>query len=694
MLSLSAVLASLPPIALLESDLARFCAQTLARRSRAELSGLASLFGEEELRGYPPKLGALLAALCETLVAQGVEPHGLDARTCDVVLGSRAFLARLELRVEVRRTRLRPGTFLNAELRQALGMRLIVLPGRGRELMLVGPIDVAQVPEARFSVPLGVAMARPGDAGEAETLRMSWARIEEAVGLDGPLATQWEARFCQISRRENHDAEGARVGLSGLTLDLRRRLWDALIQHLRDQELAEQHRPQRRGLERRLAALGLDADLPWLEAVIGLAESAYRAAGLDGEVMAGRCPCPEDDLERWCQWVEVPAASRQRLKDMAPPIIELLLVRLAEEEAGRAEGLVDDDLRRPLANLRDGCLRPRWQRARTALAGVDPLALAESQIASGDDLGTMKLKLEALATESRDVVRPAPAERPRPASEPRDVIRAAAPADRLRPASEPRAPTTPPPTEPPASAEPAAPAEDRPIAASHPAETTRTGRPRTGTVAPARFDLPPMPDIPPPRPPPRVRPRTELPPMPTAPPPRTHPPRPERPPTQPATPSTRAQFQPRAPAPLPPRSPGPASHVAPRPVSGPPSQVAPRPPSRTATVPHLVTPAQGNEFYDASFRELELLERDILQRGVVPGAADRVDAIARDAQELHAALGPSARSGDRDFLAAQRRIDKVLEYIERIRPLLSNPPAPEGGSGERGLLGRLFGRRR
>jgi hypothetical protein len=126
------------------------------------------------------------------------------------------------------------------------------------------------------------------------------------------------------------------------------------------------------------------------------------------------------------------------------------------------------------------------------------------------------------------------------------------------------------------------------------------------------------------------------------------------------------------------------------------TQSTPRPPSsRTATVPHLVTPAQGHEFYDVSFRELELLERDLLQRGSVPGAADRIDAIAREANELHSALGPSARSGDKDFLAAQRRIEKVLEYLDRIRPLLTGE-GPAGPSQEppKGILSRLFGRRR
>ncbi|MFO0750390.1 MAG: hypothetical protein U1F43_32675 [Myxococcota bacterium] len=117
--------------------------------------------------------------------------------------------------------------------------------------------------------------------------------------------------------------------------------------------------------------------------------------------------------------------------------------------------------------------------------------------------------------------------------------------------------------------------------------------------------------------------------------------------------------------------------------------------ARTATAPHLVTPAQGNEFYDQSFRELEVIERDLVQRGPFPSASERVEAIAREAAHLHQALGPSARSGDRDFMTALARIEKVQAYLERVRPLLSgHGPAPEpAGERPRGLLGRLFGKK-
>ncbi len=685
-----------------------------------------SLFAEEELRGYPPSVGALLSAFCETLIAQQIEPQGLDARTADVVLGSARFLEKLERRLEVRRQRLRPGTFLAGELRQTLGMRLLVGVGRGRELMLVGPVDVAQVADARFVMPLGVVMARLGTPDEAETLRMTWAAIEESVGIEGPDAKLWEARFLEIARCENHDAETARVGLLSLSPELRKRLWETLVQHLRDQELAEQHRPQRRGLERRLAALGIAADLPWVEPMLGLAEAAYRGAGFDAEVMAGRCPCPPEDLERWAQWVEVPAAHRQRVKELHPAVIEALLVALAEEEAGRAEGLVPEDMQRPLTSLRDGCLRPRWQKSGVALAGVDPLALAESCIASGDDVRAMKARLEALVEEARAQMASrtprgqieAP---PRPkkgrnkqvaemSPERREGPEEVLPEVRTRGGSlvEGHALSV---------GEKAVGVGEKAVSvgemavsvgeggrevvgraldgqasdvaddgaesrAERPREARVPGRSPTGTVGPARFSLPPMPSVPPPRASPRVRPRTDLPAMPSVP-PRASPPRSER--LERPSIDT-ARVQPRAPT-LPRTAP---------PAARPMTQSTPRPPSsRTATVPHLVTPAQGHEFYDVSFRELELLERDLLQRGSVPGAADRIDAIAREANELHSALGPSARSGDKDFLAAQRRIEKVLEYLDRIRPLLTGE-GPAGPSQEppKGILSRLFGRRR
>lgn len=703
MLSLTAVLASLPPASLAETDLPRFVAQALGRRTRQDLPGLASLFAEETLRGFPPGLGAVLASACDALVADHLDPQLLDARAADALLGSRAFIASLENRVEVRRQRLRPGTLVSGELRQTLGMRLTILPGVGRELMLVAPVDLAQVPDARYAMPLTVVVAKPGSAPEGEVYRTHWAVIEEAFGLAGPEAERWAARFFSIARRENHDARLVKDGLLTLSPETRRRLFDTIVGHLRDGELPEQHRPGRRGLEGRLATLGLELDRPWMEPLIGLIEATYRATGLDPDVVAGRPPCPREDLVRWAGWVDVPQAQKKLLLDLDPVLIEQHLVALTEVEMGRADGLVEDALRRPLASLRDGCLRPRWQRSQAALIGIDPLLLAEARIGSGDDRETIAERLAALAAEATAALaaRPTPEPaRPQPA---RTRTPAPSPEPQLAPTPEP-------------VTSPAAPVTPEPTSTAEPAPHLNASRPNVPAVAPPRFHLPPMPEVPAQRPAPRVRPRTELPPLPPLPPP----PITSRPPTQqPAPQSGRPATMPRlqrAPTSRPASSPAPAP--APRPTPRPataqpttaspatrasapypamasaPSPAAARP--RLQTTPHLVTPAQGNEFYDAAFRELELIERDLLQRGPTTQAQERADALGREAKELHDALGPSARSGDREFLAAQHRLERVLDYLERLAPLLDGdgPPPPPSLSQRLGrTLSGLFKRR-
>jgi hypothetical protein len=175
--------------------------------------------------------------------------------------------------------------------------------------------------------------------------------------------------------------------------------------------------------------------------------------------------------------------------------------------------------------------------------------------------------------------------------------------------------------------------------------------------------LPPLP-----KPPRRDRPITKsqvsLPPLPAA---------PVRPPSRPAT------------------KPGALPNLAqPRPA---------RPPGNATTRPRLVTPAQAEAFYGEAFRELQVLERDLLERGPWRQAADRVRALDRDARELSQALGPSARSGDQDFAAALKKVTFVVEYLDRVLPLLDGPPVareeppPPEPPKHRGPLGRLFRRR-
>ena len=176
--SLTALLASLPPASLAETDLPRFAAQALGRRRRAELPGLKALLGEEALRGYPPSLGPLLLSVVEELIALELDPAELDVRAVDRIFASERFLERFGQKVELRRQRLRPGTPIAGSVRTMLETRLAVVAGTGPQLVLILPVDLAQVPDARFSVPLGPVVARAAGAEEADHLREVWARIE------------------------------------------------------------------------------------------------------------------------------------------------------------------------------------------------------------------------------------------------------------------------------------------------------------------------------------------------------------------------------------------------------------------------------------------------------------------------------------------------------------------------------------
>ncbi len=89
-----------------------------------------------------------------------------------------------------------------------------------------------------------------------------------------------------------------------------------------------------------------------------------------------------------------------------------------------------------------------------------------------------------------------------------------------------------------------------------------------------------------------------------------------------------------------------------------------------------------------------MLERDLLERGAFPKAAERIRALDREATGLAEALGPPARSGDREFQAVLRKIEAVRSYISRVRGLLDAPHEPEAhqpadAPEESSVLGRL-----
>jgi len=102
--------------------------------------------------------------------------------------------------------------------------------------------------------------------------------------------------------------------------------------------------------------------------------------------------------------------------------------------------------------------------------------------------------------------------------------------------------------------------------------------------------------------------------------------------------------------------------------------VAAAPRERLPTSPYLVTPNQGARFYETAFHELQVLERDLLERGTWPEAEDRIRDLANEAEELATALGPSARSGDAVFQKALHKVELVRAYLERIKPLTEVSP--------------------
>jgi|GEM_PF-1475670 len=783
MFSMTSLLASLPAASLAESDLPRFVTRVFGRRQASELPGIRAVLDEEPLSGYPPALGALLAASAERMVAEGTDPGELDPPMAERILASSAFLRAVERRRPMDRQLLRPGEVLTPPLREMLGTALHVLPGVGPQLALVAPVAVVHLPGVRYSIPRGVVLARAMTLEEADAMRLAWGAVEEAFPSEDPEASSWHARFVVAARRINLDAAAVVGGLSAVPAARRQRLWGEIIEHLRDQEVVEEHRPGQRGLNARLGKLGVTPDTPWVAPLVTLAEHAFARCGPEPEALRGVSDCSAEDIATFSGWVEVPSAARERLRELTPAEITRHLATLADVESGRLDVAFPKELVRPLRAFRDRLLKPRYGRAVASLLVADPLRLAEEHVRRGEDRQAILAALEALADEAgaaaaarppvtlpltvgRDLDGFSDDDEPDPDEQ---VDEVAAGGGRELAAPPVGASSERPAAVPPASdvAEEEAPVEEPSPLPSPPARARPAGQ---GGVRPPRFELPPMPSPPPPRPRPRTRPRSEFPPMPSGelPPPRRQLVDPERvraatrPPglrgpepaphdasrTQVApassaeteTPLPRAERPPTGPRALPARPPtrDPEPRLAPssRPSTVRPAEAEPvrsrpmepplprggrprtgadaRPPSvslppsspagaspgrrRPPTVPHLVTPKQGEAFYESAFKELELLERDLLRRGPWRAAHERVDALDRDAAELASALGPSARSGDKDFSGALRRVEMVQAYLERIRPLLDGegPPGPSEPDPEppRGGLRRLFGRRR
>ncbi|MCA9513897.1 MAG: hypothetical protein KC635_03040, partial [Myxococcales bacterium] len=412
MFSMTALLASLPPASLAESDLPRFVSRALGRRIPSELPGLRALLDEEPVSGYAPSVGPILAAACERLAATGADPRELDPQKVEALLATSAYLAALEARIPLEQQILRPGIILTPATRDLLRGRLHALPGVGPQLVCVAPVTLVRLPSVRFVVPRGPVLARPMTADEADRMRAAWSAVEEIFPVGDPESAAWEARFVRVAIRENHALDAVVEGLRPLAVARRRALWRELVEHLRDQEVVEEHRPGPRGLDGRLTRLGFEPGAPWIEPLVGIAQAAFEGAAPDPEVARGACRVSEAELAAYAQWVEVPTVDRERLAGVAPAEIERDLRVLADVEAARLDLELDADWVRALRALRDRLLRPRQLRAAWALDGVDPLLLAESRLAAGHDADAILTALEAIAEDAAEAGARRPAAQP------------------------------------------------------------------------------------------------------------------------------------------------------------------------------------------------------------------------------------------------------------------------------------------
>ncbi len=102
-----------------------------------------------------------------------------------------------------------------------------------------------------------------------------------------------------------------------------------------------------------------------------------------------------------------------------------------------------------------------------------------------------------------------------------------------------------------------------------------------------------------------------------------------------------------------------------------------RPVPRAQTAPHLLTPGHALAFYEAAFSALSVVERDVLRGASRPEDAEAtLGSLAAEATMISTALGPVARSGDREYQLGVERLERVEDYIRKIRLLLE-----DGGQG-------------
>ncbi|MEZ4264810.1 MAG: hypothetical protein R3F39_00410 [Myxococcota bacterium] len=771
MFSLSTLLGQLPPPSLAETDFPRFAVRAVGKRPLSEMPRVVDALREDSLTGYPPAVAPALAVFVERLLAEKAEPSTVDVERAAELLGSAEGIEALGRAITLDRSVLRPGLAVSIDVRDFLGDRMSILPGFGGPLALLSPVVVMRGHGIGFASVRSPAIARPMRVEEAQAIRDAWGGLEEQTGWPGPLGHLWEARFFRVIARPNHDLEGCRALLEPMPSPARRALWTAIVEHLRDQDLPEEHRPGDRGLQKRLALAEITAAPEGLQPLLELAGWFFDRLGTTDSAVDGHLPLSSDDLAVWTSWVQVPEASRQRLGALPVEEVERALRAVAAKASRRAQPAVDPTVARDVIAFREEYLRWRYRREVEPLRGVDPLDLVRAQREAGHDARIIVRDVRALADEVRrycDAVRADDAKRQREAvaeaaaaekqarrvaaaeaeaaQEEASQIEAAAreigvsaaavaepdgdrDATEIIPASARRAPKEPTPFDglvPPKPRKPSAPLDVNPFA----------GEDRVSKSNPAHeFEPPPPGFLPPlPVPPPRKRPTTrrfELPPLPE-PPPRTSHARPRtaelsavpaartRPPTaeQPAPPVAPPAARTRLPtgdAVVPSRGrplteetieiPAPRARLNTR-DSG--SRALSRPPTvptlgaaaaaalRAPRDTRLTTPGQATAFYEEAFRELEVFERDLLERGSWPEVERRVRELGKDADALAAALGPPARSGDPAFQTALKKVELVRAYLERITPLMHGHLPPDDDDPPPttmlGRLGRFLGR--
>jgi len=658
---------------------------------------------EEKLTGYPGSLGPTMVAVLTNLIDNDVAPADVDPDRLERLMGRLDFIEGLGADVRLKRQPLRPGVPVTESIRDLLGERLRVMPGVGHRLVMVAPVEAVTIPGLGFTALLGPPIARAMDTDEAEAIHNAWAVIEEAFGWATEAVIPWQSAFERAVLRSNHDAALVARAMMDMPPQRRRSLWRELVAHLRDQEVDESHRPGPRGLDRRLGAARLRVGAQVLETLLPLARAAYAACRDNPDVEAGVCPCEASDLAMYQGWVDVPQAARLALRAMGPEAIEHHLRVLSAVEAGIIDAFYPTDVARALRGFRDSLLRRRYVKDAGSLLGVDPLSLAEAGLALGADR-------QAIVSAVQGIAKRAALEAERVAADSSREIHVRTPSNATRQTEAVEEVVTAPEISEEVPLNPVAEKAEEPMVTSdsdqekeariseepsgedgQDEDLESASRPVTDVPAPDALvtrknpcEEPPDPAIPAPdttvgnaprrRPAPALSPRpAALPPMPSPPPPRNRPVTAPRPPMPDI-------------ASIPTMGSGPSEN-------GGASRPARR--ARTAEGRELVTPAEGAIFYEVAFRRIQVLERDLLERGSWPAAVEQMNDYTQEAARLIQALGPPARSGDESFADALRKVEMVASYIDRVTPLLvpgSREPQEEvpDQQGVLSRLGRIF----